>query len=169
VTLERADGTWRLRSWRNVASDGSAVDPLGENPVGYIFYNHDGYMSVEIMAAHRASYHDPDAFGGTTEERSEAISTYLSYSGPFEVLPDQDTVIHHIEVCSYPSWIGNAQVRFAKLEVDLLTLQHQADDLPGSGAHGGARVGARRPRLTRMSRAHLGQPTSGCQAGWDTP
>ena len=47
-------GTLRLRSWKNVASDGSAVDPLGERPVGYIFYNHDGYMSVEIMAAHRA-------------------------------------------------------------------------------------------------------------------
>jgi hypothetical protein len=58
----------------------------------------------------------------TMEERSEAISTYLSYSGPFEVLPDQDTVFHHIEVCSYPNWIGNAQVRFAKLEGDVLTL-----------------------------------------------
>ena len=55
-TLKAEDlvGTWRLRSWKNVASDGSAVDPLGERPVGYIFYNHDGYMSVEIMAAHRA-------------------------------------------------------------------------------------------------------------------
>jgi Lipocalin-like domain len=115
-------GTWRLRSWRNVAGDGSAVDPLGEKPVGYIFYNRDGYMSVEISAAHRAPYHDPDPFGGTPEERSQAISTYLSYSGPFEVLPDQNTVIHHIEVCSYPNWIGDAQVRFAKRDGDLLTL-----------------------------------------------
>jgi hypothetical protein len=79
-------------------------------------------MSVEIMAANRAPYHDPDVFGGTAEERSSAISSYLSYSGPFEVLTDKDTVIHHIEVCSYPNWIGNAQVRFAKLEPDLLTL-----------------------------------------------
>jgi hypothetical protein len=31
-------------------------------------------------------------------------------------------VIHHIEVCSYPNCIGNAQVRFAKLDGDLLTL-----------------------------------------------
>jgi Lipocalin-like domain len=122
LTAEDLVGTWRLRSWRNVASDGSAVDPLGEKPVGYIFYKHDGYMSVEIMAAHRAPYHDPDAFGGTPEERSEAISTYLSYSGPFEVLPEQDSVIHHIDVCSYPNWIGNAHVRFAKLDGDLLTL-----------------------------------------------
>ncbi len=115
-------GTWRLRSWKNVGSDGSAVDPLGKTPLGYLFYNHDGYVSVEIMAAHRTPYHDPDVLGGTQAERAEAISTYLSYSGSFEVLPQQGTVIHHIEICSYPNWIGNAQVRFAKLERDLLTL-----------------------------------------------
>lgn len=115
-------GTWRLRSWKNVASDGTSVDPLGKHPVGFIFYNHDGYMSVEIMAAHRSPYHDADVFGGTSEERSDAISTYLSYSGPFELLADQDTVVHHIEVCSYPNWIGNAQVRFAKLDGDVLVL-----------------------------------------------
>lgn len=74
------------------------------------------------MAAHRAPYHNPDVFGGTPEERSEAISTYLSYCGPFEVLPGQDTAIHHIEVCSYPNWIGNAQVRFVRLDGDLLVL-----------------------------------------------
>lgn len=115
-------GTWRLRSWKNLASDGAPVDPLGEKPLGYIFYNHDGYMSVEIMAEHRAPYHDADVFGGTPAERSDAISTYLSYSGPFEVIPEQDTVIHHIEVCSYPNWIGNAQVRYAKLDRDVLVL-----------------------------------------------
>jgi hypothetical protein len=115
-------GTWRLRTWTNVGSDGSSVEPVGKHPVGYIFYNHDRYMSVEIMASNRAPYHDPDVFGGTGEERSAAISSYLSYSGPFEVMSDQDAVIHHIEVCSYPNWIGNAQVRFAKLEADQLTL-----------------------------------------------
>lgn len=64
--MDAADlvGTWRLRSWKNVGTDGSEADPLGENPVGYLFYNHDGYMSVEIMAAHRLPYHVADIFGG---------------------------------------------------------------------------------------------------------
>jgi hypothetical protein len=73
-------GTWRLRSWKNKASDGSVVDPLDEDPVGYIFYRPDGYMSVEIMAAHRTPYHDPDVFGGTADERSAAITTLLTLS-----------------------------------------------------------------------------------------
>ena len=38
------------------------------------------------------------------------------------MLADQDTVIHHIEISSFPNWIGNAQVRFAELDGDLLTL-----------------------------------------------
>jgi hypothetical protein len=67
-------GTWRLRTWKNVASDGSAVDPLGEKPVGYVFYNHDGYISVKIMTAHSAPYQEPHVFGGAAEERLEAIS-----------------------------------------------------------------------------------------------
>jgi hypothetical protein len=79
-------------------------------------------MSVEIMAADRIPYHEADVFGGTGSERSAAISTYLSYSGPFEVMAGQEAVIHHLEVCSYPNWIGNAQVRFANLDGDLLTL-----------------------------------------------
>jgi hypothetical protein len=131
VRAEDLIGTWRLRSWRNLGSDGSSVDPLGEKPVGYISYTRDGFMSVEIMAAHRAPYQVDDTFGGTAEERSEAISTYLSYSGPFEVLSDQETVIHHIEVSSYPNWIGDAQVRFAKLDEDVLTLRAKPMTLQG--------------------------------------
>jgi Lipocalin-like domain len=115
-------GTWRLRTWKNVGSNGSAVDPMGEQPLGYIFYNHDGYVSVEIMAAHRMPYRDPNPFGGTDAERSEAMSTYLSYAGSYEMLPGQDTVIHHIEICSLPNWIGNAQVRDAELDGDVLRL-----------------------------------------------
>jgi len=30
-------------------------------------------------------------------------STYLSYAGPFEVPRDGETVIHQIEVCSFPT------------------------------------------------------------------
>ena len=104
------------------SDDGSVVDPLGENAVGVISYQYDGYMSVEIMAADRTPFRDGDVFGGTPEERSAAISTYLGYAGPFEVRADEGAVVHHIEVCSYPNWIGDAQVRVAELDGDVLTL-----------------------------------------------
>jgi hypothetical protein len=115
-------GTWRLRSWKTVRTDGSEVHPLGEDATGYIFYNHDGYVSVAIMAAGRVPYRDTDPLGGAPEERSQAISTYVSYAGPFEVSADGDAVIHHIEVSSFPNWVGDDQLRFVKLDGDLLTL-----------------------------------------------
>jgi hypothetical protein len=31
-------------------------------------------------------------------------------------------VVHQIEVCCYPNWIGDAQARFARVDGDLLTL-----------------------------------------------
>jgi hypothetical protein len=66
-------GMWRLRSWTNVGSDGSAVDPLGQPPVGDIFYNREGYMSVEIMAAGRVPYREPDALGAGVERTAVLI------------------------------------------------------------------------------------------------
>jgi lipocalin-like protein len=83
------------------------------------------------MAAQRTPYQESDVFGGTAEERSEAISTYLGGAGRFEVLTDEDTVVHHVEVCSYPNWIGDPQKRFAKLEGDLLTLSTNSMTLQG--------------------------------------
>ena len=124
-------GTWRLRSWTNTAGDAPAVDPLGPTPIGYILYNADGYMAVEIMAAGRAPYREPDPFGGTPQERSAAIGAYLSYSGRFEVLPEEGAVIHHIEVSSYPNWVGTAQLRLVGLDGDQLTLSTRPMALGG--------------------------------------
>lgn len=115
-------GAWRLRSWKNTGSDGSSVYPVGEHPVGYISYHNGNYVSVEIMAANRQPFRDGDVFGGTADERSAAISTYVSYAGTFEVRADERAVVHHIEVCSFPNWVGDAQVRFAELDGDSLTL-----------------------------------------------
>jgi hypothetical protein len=104
-------------------------------------------MSVEIIAEGRVPYQEPDAFGGTPQERSEAISRCLSYTGVFELLAHRDTVIHHIEVCSYPNWIVNAQMRFAKREGDLLVLSTKPMTFQGVKRSAQLVWGARRPRL----------------------
>jgi hypothetical protein len=90
-------------------------------------------------------YQQADAFGGAPQERSKAISTYLSCTGPFEVLADRGHRDPPIAVCSYLNWIGDAQVRFARLEGDLAGAQHQADDLSWSDTLSRARLVARRP------------------------
>lgn len=94
--------------------------PVGKNPVGYIMYNAEGYMAVALMASNRKRFSSIDIMGGTTEEIVAAYGTYLSYCGKYAVT--EDRVIHHVEVSSYPNWIGQDQVRFYKFEGNKLIL-----------------------------------------------
>ena len=94
--------------------------PLGKNPVGYIMYNDEGYMAVALMASNRRRFSSIDITGGTNDEIVAAYGTYISYCGKYEVT--EDRVIHHVEVSSYPNWIGEDQVRFYKFEGDKLIL-----------------------------------------------
>ena len=116
---ERFIGTWKLMSYENRSED-QVTYPLGKNPVGYIMYNAEGYMAVALMASNRKRFLSMDILGGTTEEIVAAYGTYLSYCGKYAVT--EDRVIHHVEVSSYPNWIGEDQVRFYKFEGNKLIL-----------------------------------------------
>jgi Lipocalin-like domain len=116
---ERFIGTWKLVSYENRSGD-QVTYPVGKNPVGYIMYNAEGYMAVALMASNRKRFSSIDIMGGTTEEIVAAYGTYLSYCGKYAVT--EDRVIHHVEVSSYPNWIGEDQVRFYKFEGNKLIL-----------------------------------------------
>jgi hypothetical protein len=113
-------GTWRLASFESRTLDGNVVYPAGPDPVGYIMYNEDGYMSVAFMAADRTAFASGDIRGGSAEERIAAFDTYLSYCGTYEVQGNK--VIHHIEVSLFPNWTGVSQERFFELDGDKLSL-----------------------------------------------
>ncbi len=116
---ERFIGTWKLVSFEYRSED-QVTYPFGKNPVGYIMYNDEGYMSVALMASNRTRFSSTDLIGGTTEELVASASTYLSYCGKYEVT--EDKVVHLIEVSFYPNWTGEKQVRFYKFEEDKLIL-----------------------------------------------
>jgi hypothetical protein len=116
---EKFVGTWKLVSFEYRSGD-QVTYPFGKNPVGYIMYNDEGYMSVALMASNRRRFSSTDLIGGTTEELVAAASTYISYCGKYEVT--EDKVVHLIEVSFYPNWIGEKQVQFYKFEEDKLIL-----------------------------------------------
>lgn len=113
-------GTQRLISFEIRKADGQVRYPLGQDAVGYIIYNEDGYVSVAIMSANRSKFASGDIFGGTTEEKAAAADTYISYCGRYEIR--EDRVIHHIEVSFFPNWIGVDQERIFELDGDRLSL-----------------------------------------------
>ncbi len=113
-------GTWSHVDSELTGADGKVSYPWGRNVKGYIMYNKDGYVSVSMMTANRPQMATKDLRGGNTEEKAAAYSTFMAYSGKYEV--KDKTVIHHVEVSSFPNWSGVSQVRHFEFEGDRLIL-----------------------------------------------
>ena len=113
-------GTWRLLSYEVRSTAGETRYPWGQDPVGFLIYSDDGYVSVAMMGANRPRFEAKDIKKGTDEEKIAAVDTYISYCGRYEV--QGDTVIHHVEVCLFPNWVGNDQKRTFKFDGDRLLL-----------------------------------------------
>jgi Lipocalin-like domain len=121
VTYNPLVGTWRLISWENRSVvDGRVSYPLGEDAVGYIMYNEDGYMFVAIMGSNRPQFAAADLLSGTLEEEAQAEETYVSYCGRYEF--KGDTVIHYVELSLFPNWVGVEQERLVEVKGNRLTL-----------------------------------------------
>ena len=113
-------GTWRLISCELRSANGEINYPFGQDASGYITYTEDGYMFVAVMNSNRSKFASGDFKRGTTEETVAAARTYLSYCGKYDI--QGNTVIHRIEVSSYPNWIGMDQPRFFEFDGDRLIL-----------------------------------------------
>ncbi len=121
MAQNRFIGTWRLVSYEVRSTDSQIIYPWGQDALGYLIYNKDGYMMVAIMSGNRPKFASGDFIGGSVEEKTDAADTYISYGGRYEVRGDR--VIHHIEICSYPNWTGVDQERIFEFVDDRLALQ----------------------------------------------
>jgi hypothetical protein len=113
-------GTWKLVSFETTGQDGRSHYPLGENPLGYITYSHDGYMQVAMMKANRPRINAETLPLAKTEDKAVAAATYVSYCGRYET--SGDTVIHHVEISLDPNMKGDRLERHMQLAGDTLTL-----------------------------------------------
>jgi len=117
---EAVIGTWRLISF--AAQDvetGTLTRPWGDAPVGFLTYTPGGRMSAVLTAGQRL------AESGSAEQRTQAraqlFMTQTAYAGTYTLTPDG--VVHHVEVASFPDWVGRDQVRYASLDGDTLTIR----------------------------------------------
>ncbi|RAM49106.1 MAG: hypothetical protein C6Y22_24205 [Hapalosiphonaceae cyanobacterium JJU2] len=125
MTSSNFIGVWKLSSWKTESSDGNMIYPYGKNPIGYLTYTQDGYVSVNIMKNNclpleisseelvkiRKILLNPWLLFRNGRKSIKAITryfqasiNYISYSGKYEIRGDK--VIHHVEVSLIPDWIG---------------------------------------------------------------
>lgn len=103
--------------------DGAITHPMGKEAKGMIIYNPDGFMSAQIMNPDRKNFVKEHYIDATPEEYIHESSTYLAYSGPFEVDEEKKTLMHSMYVSLFPSWSGQTQSRTVNFEEGILHLE----------------------------------------------
>jgi hypothetical protein len=123
---DRFIGVWRLIRCERKSSDGRIDYPYGEKPVGRITYDGRGRMSAQLMRPGRrstiasgVSLIDGNA---TSEEIREAVNGFIAYFGTFDVDESAQTVIHHVQACLVPSWVGTDLKRMYRFNASRLAL-----------------------------------------------
>lgn len=119
-------GVWKLVSYQRKAANGRVDAPYGAKPVGRLTYDTAGRMSAQLMRPGRKSSLEvgvsfANGTAGDAELR-EATGGFIAYFGTFDVDEATTTVIHHVEACLVPSWVGHDLKRKYRFEGNRLLL-----------------------------------------------
>jgi hypothetical protein len=111
-------GTWKLLSYvREVLGSDERFNQFGDNPAGYLGYSPDGRMYAIFVRHDRIT---PSDVVPTDEEGVKLLGTMVAYAGGFTL--HDDRVVHHIDVSWNQAWTGTDQIRYYRLEGDILTI-----------------------------------------------
>lgn len=124
-------GTWKLLSWISKdAESGVVSNVFGERPSGYLIYTAGGRMTVNLSADGRKPL-SGDRFTTPAEERAQAFSTNIAYSGTYDIMPEG--INHHIEVATFQNWVDTDQFRFTTVVGDRMIVKTPAIKGPPDG------------------------------------
>jgi hypothetical protein len=128
LSAPQVTGTWYLTEAHAIDDQGARLyEVYGDHPSGVIHYGADGRMMALIAHAGRPLL-SGDRQAASADERAAAYKTSIGYAGRFEI--DGDWVSHHVDVSTYPNWVGTTlrrQVRLDEGRLVLLTAPQMQD------------------------------------------
>jgi hypothetical protein len=114
-------GTWLLQSWVTTSTEtGATSNVFGEHPTGYLIYTAGGHMAVVLSADGRTNL-SADRYSSPVEERAQAFSTHVAYSGTYDVTPEG--IMHHVKASLFQNWVGTDQFRYVEVAGDTMTIR----------------------------------------------
>ena len=114
-------GHWRLISYEDWDSLGRRTTPYGEQPLGYIRYDADSTMAVQIMATPPRPAFAEGEDQGTAAEKVAAFDAYVAYFGRW-VVNAEGQVTHRVTGALDPTYVGTDQERPFRVTGDSLIL-----------------------------------------------
>ena len=128
---ERLIGTWRLVSYETDEQGGKRGKPYGE-AVGRLAYDEHGNMAGQVMRPGRPRVELGD--GGAQQVRTAYLG-YIAYFGTYDVAPDGQSVVHHVEGSLNPAWVGGQQMRKLRFDGERLILSADVRKNGGTVTH----------------------------------
>jgi hypothetical protein len=98
-------GTWEMVSI-TLEKDGKKTDLFGPNPQGRLIRDADGHVAYMVTRADLPKFASDNRAAGTSEENKAVVQGSIFYFGRVSVDEADHTITTHIEVCSFPNWIG---------------------------------------------------------------
>jgi len=125
-------GAWQLDSRTVRTRGGEILDPvLGQQPIGRLFYDASGRMSLQMMRPDRAqAITTPSNPRDANNQR--VVLGYDSYFGTFQLNESAGTITHHVEGSLFPEDLGKDFVRSFSLDGDTFTLSFTSKSPDGS-------------------------------------
>jgi hypothetical protein len=117
--------------FREVMATGERINQMGEHPNGYLNYSADGRMYAITISDNRIK---PSEANPTDEQRVKLHQTMVAYAGTYTVVADK--VIHHVDISWNEAWTGTEQIRFFKLDGNILTITSAPNKSPIDGREG---------------------------------
>jgi hypothetical protein len=103
-------GWWKILSFQVEFEDtGERADTYGVDPLGHMVIERD--RVITILTSRERPSNDPTAL----------FETMIAYSGSCRV-EDENKLIIKVDTAWHPAWIGTEQVRFFKVDSDVLSI-----------------------------------------------
>lgn len=117
-------GVWRLVSCDASRPNGGEGRPIyGKSPIGRLYYDGAGNMSVHIMKAGRSRFSSATKFGAAADEMRSAYESYEAYFSTYVIEPEAHLIHHTVIGGLFPNWEGSIQSRYYEFDgQDRLTL-----------------------------------------------
>jgi len=119
---KRFIGVWTLESFTERSDGTQEYTPLGGEPLGFLIYTADGFVSAQLMRAKRESFKTDPWQPGATVDGVDLTRDYIAYCGRYEVDDESSEVIHLPLVALLPNLIHQEQRRSFTVEQETLTL-----------------------------------------------
>ena len=130
MEIKKFIGTWKLLKWSATGTEGMVHFPFGEDALGFITYTDQYQMNVMLMKADR-NHLDKNILSKSNKSLDiiDAYHSYISYGGQFEVIPEENLIIHRITMSSYPNWTNKNEKRKYEFYNNQLILETSFDQM----------------------------------------